>query len=741
MMDLWPQVMAALETTNLTTLSFWLALGLCGLGALLAFVLPGRKLGYTVAALAATLAGVACMICAIGVLVGETGPSADWLSPFPFGPLLIRLDALGAVFLLVIGMVVIPVALFSIGYYAADARSRPTQQAQPEGEDGDSARAWHARSLRAYGVLFCLLLASLVLIVSAGDGILFIIAWESMAFLSYLAAIYHYEDRKVTRRVYLMLAVSEGATAGVIIAFLFLYQASGSFAFADMRLAGPHLDIGLRSLLFILVLIGFGAKAGMLPFQLWVVEAYPAAPAPMSALLSGVISELAIYGLMRFTLDLLGTGPGWWGGVMMTIGIITALIGVLYSLVQDNLKRLIAYSSVEHVGGIMLVGLGATLSFQSAGMLPLAAIAGLATLYHVLNHAVFKGLLFLGAGAVDRAAGSVHIERLGGLARRLPLVAGCFLVGALAISAVPPFNGFVSEWLLLESLLQSFAVATVGMKLLMTGAGATLALVAGIAVTATVRAFGVPFLGQARSPQAEHADASTITPMMRFSLFWLAFLCLALGVIPVLVLSGLNQATTALLGVNVYDLVVPPLYTGHPGAYAPLVGLGGGLLQGIIPGNGLVIIASPTFSTIDSPTLLLVAEVLLLVILWIARRAVRPLGTRRVGPVWAGGILRFEPRMSYSGVAYSNPIRIMFNALLRSRATVEPIEPAARHGRGHIVYRQEIPEPFDRVLYRPLARVVAALAQRVKVIQSGNINQYIAYIFGIVLLILLLRAL
>jgi hydrogenase-4 component B len=401
----------------------------------------------------------------------------------------------------------------------------------------------------------------------------------------------------------------------------------------------------------------------------------------------------------------------------------------------------VAYSSVEHVGGIMLVGLGATLSFQSMGMHALAAIAGLATLYHVLNHTVFKGLLFLGTGAVARASGDVLIERLGGLARRLPFVAACFLIGALAISAVPPFNGYVSEWMLLESLLQSFALADVGMKVLMTVVGAALALVAGIAVTAFVRAFGVPFLGLARSPEAEQARPGSVTWTMRLGLGWFSILCVALGVLPPLVLSGLNRATTSLIGVDVYNQVVPPLYTNHPGAYAPLVGLGGGVLQGLIPGNGLVIIASPTFSTIDSPSLLLVAEVLLLALLWLGLRVLRPLGARRVGPIWAGGILRFEPRMSYTGVAYSNPIRIMFNALLRSRATLEPIEPAAHHGRGQIVYRQDIPEPFERSLYHPLAVAVSALARWVKVIQSGNINQYVAYIFGIVLLILLLRAL
>ncbi len=719
---------------NIPQLAFWVMLALYLAGALSAYVLPGLRVGYRVAAVLTALAGIAGVVCGIGVLAGASAPQADLPSALPFGPLLIRLDPLGAFFLLVIGLVSTPVALYSIGYFSGISHGASSE--------GETEPATHAkptqRDLRPYAVLLNLLLLSLVLIVSAADAILFLIAWEGMAFLSYLAALYHYQDRKVTRAMYMMLAVSEGGTALIIAAFLFLYQASGTFAFAGMRLAAPELGLPLKSVLFFLVLLGFGAKASLLPFQAWLTEAHPAAPGPMSALLSALIIKMAIYGLFRFQLDLLGGGPTWWGLVLLLIGIATALGGVLYSLVQDNLKRLLAYSSVEHMG-ILLTGLGATLTFQSLKLPVLAAIAAMATLYHVLNHATFKGLLFLGAGAVERATGTVHLERLGGLARRLPILGACFLVGALAISAVPPFNGYISEWMLLESLLQSFNASDTLAKILMTITGATLALVAGIGVTAFVRAFGVPFLGLPRSPEAEQPRP---TPgIMRVSLAWLAILCLALGISPPLVLAGLDRVTTPLLGVSVINQVVPPLYTDHPGAYAPLVGLGGGLFRGLVPGNGLVVIAAPNFSTIDSPSYLFLAELGLLLLLWLARRAIRPLGTRRVAPVWAGGIARFSPRMAYSGVAFSNPLRLIFNTFYRSRATTELTAPAARHRQGAIEYQQEIPAPFERWLYQPLWRSIQALARLVKVIQSGNINLYLAYIFIIVLLILLLRAL
>lgn len=719
---------------NLPLLAFWAMLALYLAGALVAYALPGLRLGYRVAAVLAALAGIAGVVCGIGVLAGAPAPAATIPSALPFGPLLIRLDPLGAFFLLVIGLVSTPVALYSIGYFSGGAH-----EGSEERETESAAQARPAqRDLRPYAVLLNLLLLSLVLVVSAADAVLFLMAWEGMAFLSYFAALYHHQDRKATRSLYVMLAVSEGGTALIIAAFLWLYQASGTFAFAGMRLAGPELGLPLRSVLFFLVLIGFGAKAGLLPFQVALTEGYPAAPGPMSALLAALIIKMAIYGLFRFQLDLLGSGPIWWGLVLLVIGIVTALFGVLYSLVQHNLKRLLAYSSVEHMG-ILLVGLGATLTFQSLKLPVLAAIAAMATLYHVLNHATFKGLLFLGAGAVERATGTVHLERLGGLARRLPLVGACFLVGALAISAVPPFNGYISEWMLLESLLQSFNASDTLAKILMTMTGATLALVAGIGVTAFVRAFGVSFVGLPRSPEAEKPRP---TPgVMRVGLVWLASLCLVLGITPPLVLAGLDRVTTPLLGVSVLNQVVPPLYTDHPGSYAPLVGLGGWLFQGLVPGNGLVVIAAPNFSTIDSPSYLFLAELGLLLLLWLARRAIRPLGTRRVGPVWAGGISRFHPRMAYTGVAFSNPLRLIFNPFFRSRTTTELTAPAARHRGGAIQYRQEIPPPFERGLYQPLWRVVQALARGVKALQSGNINLYLAYIFFIVLLILLLRAL
>jgi hydrogenase-4 component B len=698
--------------------AFWSMLGLYTLGVILSLLIrPARALTLA-AATTAALGGLAAIIAGGGVIAGATPPVGAIATNLPFGALSVRVDTLSAFFLIVIGLVSFPVAIYSAGYlghYTSVGR------------------------LRASGVLLNLLLLSLVLIVAADDMIVFLMAWEAMAFLSYLMVNFEYEDAQVIRSGFLMLAVSELGTVAIFIAFLLLYQAAGSFGFAALRSAAPTISGSLRSAIFLLSFIGFGAKAGILPLQLWLPEAHPAAPSHISALLSAVIIKLGIYGMLRFLLDFLGgTGalPSWWGLVVLSVGALTALIGILYAVVQNDLKRLLAYSSIENIG-IILAGLGAALTFQAYHLTAMAAIVAIAMLYHILNHAVYKGLLFLGAGSVNQATGTRELGKLGGLVRLMPWTTLFFIVAALAISAVPPLNGYVSEWMLLESLLQSFAIPDTLTKIVIALAGSLIALTAGIAVTAFVRACGVTFLAMPRSKEAAAAHEAPVS--MRVAMGILAFLCLALGVLPTFVIPALDRVTTPIFGQSVLNQVVPPLFTNHPGAYQLLVTIGGGLFKGWLPVNGLVIIAAPSFATIDSPSYLLLAELLLLGIVILVLRLIRPLGSRRVGRVWAGGIPRFEAAMTYTGLAYSNPIRIIFNGLYRSWTHSEPVQPAARHREGRIIYQQEIPAPFERTLYRPLVRLAERLTRRVTLIQSGNLNQYVAYIFLIVILVLLLR--
>jgi hydrogenase-4 component B len=700
------------------TFAFWTMLVLYVLGVVLALLMPRGRAITIASALCAATGGLAALVAGVGVLAGATAPTAVLNTNLPFGALSLRLDMLSAFFLAVIGLVSLPVAIYSIGYLKYSSG---------------------IRRLRAFGVLINLLLLSLVLIVAASDAIVFLMAWEAMAFLSYLMVNFDYEDRMVIRASFLMLAVSELGTVSIFIAFLLLYRVTGDFGYDALRAAAATLSTPVRSAVFLLAFIGFGAKVGILPLQLWLPEAHPAAPSHVSALLSAVIIKLGIYGMLRFLLGfLIGTGaiPAWWGLVVLSVGAVTALVGILYSVVQDDLKRLLAYSSIENIG-LILAGLGAALAFYAYHLIALAAIAAIAMLYHILNHAVYKGLLFLGAGSVNHATGTRKLAQLGGLIRLMPWTALFFIIAALSISAVPPFNGYISEWMLLESLLQSFAIPDTFAKVVIALSGALLALTAGIAVTSFVRASGVTFLALPRSKEA--ADAHEAPLSMRLGMGFLAFFCLALGVLPTFVIPALDRVTTVLFGQSVLNQVVPPLFTNHPGDYQLLVTLGGALFKGLLPVNGLVVIAAPAFSTIDSPSYLFLAELLLVGLVVLALRAIRPLGVRRVSRVWAGGIPRFEAAMTYTGLAYSNPLRLIFHSFYRSRVESQAIAPAARHREGHITYQQEISPPFERELYRPLLRFGEWVTRPVRFIQSGNINQYVLYIFLIVLIVLILR--
>jgi hydrogenase-4 component B len=711
-----------MDGNTFPTLMFWLTIGWYALGVILALVLPKFRAVILAAACCAGLGSICAMISGVGVLVGGAAPVGSLETNLPFGVLTIHLDPLSAIFLVVMGLMTLPIALYAVGDFGVSLEQHLGQR------------------VRVFALLFNLTLLSLVFIVAASDMIVFLMAWEAMAFLSYILVNFDYEEYSVTHAGYRMLAVSEIGTIGILIAFLLLYQAAGSFGFDALRTVAPMLSAGVRSAVFLLVLFGFGAKIGVLPLQLWMPDAYHAAPGFVSVLLSSVLINMGVYGLLRFLLDFLGgTGalPSWWGLCLLVIGALTALIGILYAVMQNDVKRVLAYSSVENMG-IILAGIGATLTFRSYHLVALAAIALIVTIYHTLNHSVYKGLLFMGAGWIRRATGSSEFAKLGGLLRLMPWTGLCFLVAALAISAVPPLNGYISEWMLLETLLQSFALPDTLTKIVIAISGAMLALTAGIAVTAFVRTCGVSLLAMPRSKEASEAREAPLT--MRVAMGFLACCCLVLGVLPTFVITLLNQVTTPLLGYNVLNQLVPPLFTNHPGSYQLLETLGGGLFRGL-PVNGLVVIPAPNFSTIDSPTYLFLAELFLIVLVVVGLRTIRPLGARRTHRVWAGGIPRFTASMTYTDMAYSNPIRLIFNALYRSHARSVPTAPASRHRNGTMEYEQEVPSPFERILYQPLLRGIDTITRWARVIQSGNINQYIGYIFVIVLLILLLRVL
>lgn len=692
------------------------ALACFGAGALAAMVTWSRQRASRIVTHLLALVGAGCAF-ALGV-AGLLGGTLRVTLPaiLPLGGLDLGIDRLSAFFVLVIAVSAMPASLYAIGY----------------------TRTYEGKaSLAAMGLAFNLFLAAMLLVALARNVLTFLVVWEAMSLAAYFLVMTEGEREDAQTAGWVYLAMAHVGLVGLLIGFLLMMGGTGTMQFDAWGVAAQTLSPLTRDAIFVLLVIGFGSKAGIVPLHIGLPRADTAAPNHAAALMSGAMIKLGIYGIVRVAFDWLGGGPAWWGGALLIVAALTAIFGALYALLEHDLKRLLAYSSIENIG-VILIGVGASMIFAAFHQPILAGIALIAALFHTFNHALFKSLLFLGAGAVEYTTHTRELDALGGLVRRMPWTALFFLAGALSIAAVPPFNGYVSEWMTLESLLQSFALADTPAKIVIAIAGALLALTAGIAVTASGRAFGIVFLAQPRSESAR--QAREVPRVMLAALGWLAALCLAVGALPTLVLPSLDAVASPLVGASVIDHLVPPLFTNHPGDYAPLVGLGGGILRGIIPANGLVIIASPRLTNATAPTYLFIVEAILIALTLAVLRIFKPRAARRVAPVWAGGIPKFTPQMQYTALAYSNPVRMIFNGIVRSTTRLELTAPAAAHREGEIAYAQDVPPPFERWLYRPLLRALDAAAWRVKVIQSGNVNQYIAYIFAIVLVILILRA-
>ena len=368
------------------------------------------------------------------------------------------------------------------------------------------------RNLGAFGFFFNLLLMSLALVFTASNAFFFLVAWEVMALTAFCLIIFEHEKEKTRNSGVLFLIMSHAGTGLLLIAFLTLTSASGSLDFASFHLLASRMTPLEQGAVFLLFLFGFGVKAGVVPLHIWLPEAHPVAPSNVSALMSGIVIKSGIYGMARVFFDFYGAPPLWMGTVVLGLGVVSALVGVLYALMEHDLKRLLAWHSIENIG-IILIGFGAALMFRALGQANLAALALIAALYHTFNHAMFKGLLFLGAGSVVQATHTRNMEKMGGLIRRMPVTALCFLVGAVAISGLPPLNGFVSEWLTYQALLAGFGTTQSLTRLMFPIAGSLLALTAALAAACFVKAFAIPFLALPRSPEA--ADAREVSFAMR----------------------------------------------------------------------------------------------------------------------------------------------------------------------------------------------------------------------------------
>jgi hydrogenase-4 component B len=627
---------------------------------------------------------------ALGVLVIASGIPLTFTSArlLPLTGVALRLDGLGAFFLVVVGLVGCAAAIYAFGY---------------------SAQYAGRYSLSLLGVMFNLLLLALSLQVMADNALTFLVLWEAMSLTAYWLVLTEHDQRGTVRAGVWYLAMTHAGFAALIAMFLLLSGADLTTSFASMHAGAALLSPGSRNVVFLLALFGFGAKSGIIPLHVWLPMAHPVAPSHVSALLSGVVIKMGIYGLVRVLLDLMGGGPAWWGGVVLGVGAVSALLGVLYALMEHDLKRLLAYHSVENIG-IILIGVGAGLIFHSYGLMTLAALGFISGLYHTINHASFKGLLFLGAGSVLHATGTRNMEEMGGLIKRMPWTSLFFLVGSVAISALPPLNGFVSEWLVFQSLLGGSNIPTPEVAVVMPIAVGILALTSGLAAACFVKAFGITFLAIPRSREAEHAHESP--PSMLAGMALLALACVALGLAPFVVVPALGRVLAGLGGLpDTHAAFTLNLYLVTPNNFASmsptLVALGLLILLGLVP--------------------------LVMLICRVNRRW-------RVSDSWGCGRVGQTPRMEYTATAFAEPLRRVFAELYRPTKELSiDFHPDSKYFVQSIEYRSEITPWFEKVLYGPLLWFIRFVASLVRRLQSGSVHIYLFYIF-VALLILLLIA-
>jgi hydrogenase-4 component B len=621
-------------------------------------------------------------------LAGLAGGSIHLSVPdlLPIGGAVFGVDRLSAFFVVIIAVGAIAAALYAIGY---------------------TRKYVGKHSLAGMGFAFNVFVAAMFLVPLARNALTFLALWELMSLASYFLVITEHEREETLAAGWVYFVMTHAGFVALLIGFLLLARATGTMDFTGWSAAAATLDPSSRNLIFVLLALGFGSKAGVIPLHVWLPRAHPAAPSHVSALMSGVMIKLGVYGLVRSAFDWLGVGPLWWGGTILVVGAVSGVLGVLYALVDSDLKRLLAYSSVENIGIIML-GLGAGMLFQASGLPGLAALALVAALYHTLNHAVFKSLLFMGAGAVLHATHTRNMEDLGGLIKRMPQTAIFFLIGSLAIAALPPFNGFISEWLTFQSLLLSFQISAHTVNLIFALGVAALALTSGLAAACFVRAFGITFLALPRSEPA--GSAREVVWTMRAAMVVLVLACIVLGVAPSLFLAPLEA--------TVFDLMA-----GHAD----------------LQFNLTAVVANGGFGWV-APLWLALGLVAFLMAIPLVLALLGANKQRRYYETWGCGRALQTARFEYTATAFANPFKRVFALLYRPVKELDiEFHPESRYFVRTISYYNEGRLILEDALYRPLLRMIQALAREARVLQSGNVHGYLVYIL-VALVVLLIVA-
>ncbi len=658
--------------------------------ALTPFLRFNQRLLINVCFFLAAIASFSVAVAGFWSLAGGITTQVVLPLGLPDLPFHLRIDLLSGYFLVVVGLLAFFVSIYSIGYV--------------KGFLGQ-------RSVTHLVVFYNLFLAGMFMVVLADDALFFLIAWEMMAASSYFLVMFEDERVENRRAAFLYLVVAHVGAIAILLSFGVLaglttgFSGFQNYTFAAMRTT--HLPPEMATLAFLLAFFGFAAKAGVIPLHIWLPEAHPVAPSNVSALMSGVMLKTAIYGIIRVVFDLIRTFPWWWGALVLVFGLISAVMGVLYALMQHDLKRLLAYHSVENIG-IILIGIGLAMIFTSFNMSLLAALALIAGLYHTLNHAMFKGLLFMGAGSVLHATHERNMEEMGGLIRFMPWTAVFFLIGCISISALPPFNGFVSEWLTYQAFLLSPALPSPLLNLLIPLGAALLALTSALAAACFVKAFGVTFLGHQRGHQGGRIHETGWS--MRLGMLLAALACLGLGVFPTYMISWMDPLAEKLVGGKIAAsasglgwLWLTPIAAERASYSAPLTFMG---ILTVVIATYLLLHARP--------------------------------GAIRRAPLWDCGFEKVTSRMQYTATSFAMPLRRIFGFLFSIKEHVRehpPVPHPAFPDRIH--YHLRIRDRFWIWMYQPVIDASFWLSRRIGRMQQGRIQIYLIYSFVTILVLLI----
>lgn len=608
-------------------------------------------------------------------------------SSLPFLSFSFNVDKLSGFFIFIISLVSLFTSIYALGYVK---------------------HYYNKYNIGTLGFFYNIFLAGMVVVVSANNVLFFLIVWEIMSLASYFLVIFENKEKNNITAGSLYFIMTHIGTAFITLAFLLLYHATGSLDFGIIKSNIGTVEPFIQNIVFILALIGFGTKAGIIPFHIWLPSAHPAAPSHVSALMSGVMIKTGIYMLIRIFVDLMSDTPLWWGATILLLGTTSSLLGVLYAITEHDIKKLLAYSSIENIG-IILLGLGSSLTFWSLNMKPFAILGLTAALFHTLNHAVFKSLLFMGAGAVISEMHTRNMEEYGGLIKHMPQTAFFFLIGSMSISALPPFNGFFSEWLTFQSLFKGIIGSDISVCWIFILAAGALAFTGGLAAMCFVNVFGATFLARPRGTKGYHVKESSTT--LRIGMIGFATLTLVIGIT-----AG---TVTNILSSVVNDLTV--FHSSQPAYYATPFTVG---LQN-------------NFASISMPfvfiSLVLVSALIFFIVFLVARKR-----KIKYGSTWDCGT-PLSPRMEITATGFANSIISIFRGVLKptKQVSIKYRDESMRYFPKTEIVRMGTKDIYRGYFYQPLHIFTIKVSEYVKRIQSGNINMYILYILLTLIAILL----